>query len=143
MAEQHLGQYSLSVIGGYQLQVGLTAQEFGKFLKTLEAVRQGKKTLWSRLVQKVYNRFVVVGNFCLLGIVLWVIGQLWYNGKKIADFLKQWAFNTSIGTILRAFCCGVAAFVMNPKYSQFPIAKDDVEEGLERQETTVDDIGAD
>ena len=27
-AEQHLGQYSLSVIGGHQLQAGSTAQEF-------------------------------------------------------------------------------------------------------------------
>ena len=37
MAEQHLGQYSLSVIGGHQLQVESTAQEFRDFLKTLEA----------------------------------------------------------------------------------------------------------
>ena len=46
MAEQHLGQYSLSVIGGYQLQAGLTAQEFGAFLKMLEAAGQGTQTLW-------------------------------------------------------------------------------------------------
>ena len=47
MAEQHLGQYLLSIIRGLQLQVGLTAQEFGAFLKTLEAAGQGTKTLWS------------------------------------------------------------------------------------------------
>ena len=36
IAKQHLGQYSLSVIGGYQLQAGSSAQEFGAFMKTLE-----------------------------------------------------------------------------------------------------------
>ena len=52
-------------------------------------------------------------------------------------------FNTSIGTVLQAFCCGVAAFVTNPKYLQVPGAKDDVKEGLQRQETTAGDMGAD
>ena len=77
IAEQHLGQYSLSVIRGYQLQAGSTAQEFGEFLKMLEAAGQGMKTLWSRIVRQVYDRFVLTGNFCSLGIVFWVIGQLW------------------------------------------------------------------
>ena len=44
MAEQHLGQYSPSVIRGYQLQAGSSAQEFGAFLKTLEEAGQGTKT---------------------------------------------------------------------------------------------------
>ena len=34
---EHLGQHAIGVIGGYQLQAGSSAQEFGKFLKTLEA----------------------------------------------------------------------------------------------------------
>ena len=50
MATQHLNQYSLGVIGGYQLQAGSSAQEFGQFLKTLEAAGQGTKTLWVKLV---------------------------------------------------------------------------------------------
>ena len=41
MAKQHLGQYSLSVIGGHQLQAGSTAQEFRDFLKMLEVAGQG------------------------------------------------------------------------------------------------------
>ena len=36
MAESHLGQYSLSIIGGYQLQARSSAQEFGAFMMTLE-----------------------------------------------------------------------------------------------------------
>ena len=36
MAESHLRQYSLSIISGYQLQAGSSAQEFGAFMKTLE-----------------------------------------------------------------------------------------------------------
>ena len=92
----------------------------GNFLKTLEAARQGTKTLWGQLVRQVYDRFILAGNFCLLGIVFWVIGQLWYNGTKIIDSLKKRAFKTGIGTILRAFCCGIAAFMTSPKYSQVP-----------------------
>ena len=64
MAEPHLGQSSLSVIGGYQLKAGLTAQEFGEFLKTLEVARQGTKTLWSQIVRQVYDMFILAGNFC-------------------------------------------------------------------------------
>ena len=63
IAEQHLGQYSLSIIGGHQLQAGSSAQEFGDFLKTLEATGQGKKTLWAHLVRQVYDKFILTGNF--------------------------------------------------------------------------------
>ena len=37
LAAQHLDQHALGVIGGYQLQAGASAQEFGSFLKILEA----------------------------------------------------------------------------------------------------------
>ena len=70
MVAQHLDQYSLSVIGGFQLQAGSSAQEFRQFLKTLEAAGQGRKTLWAQLVRQVYDKFMLAGNFCSLGIVL-------------------------------------------------------------------------
>ena len=89
MAEQHLDHYSLSVIGGCQLQAGSSAQEFGEFLKTLEAAGHGTKTLWARLVRQVYDKFVLAGHFCSLGIVFWVLGQLWHNGMKIVGALKK------------------------------------------------------
>ena len=75
MATQHLNQYSLGVIGGYQLQAGSSTQEFGQFLKTLEAVGQGTKTLWAKLVRQVYDKIVLAENFCSFGVVLWVLGQ--------------------------------------------------------------------
>ena len=56
MAESHLGQYSLSVIGGYQLQAGSSAQEFGAFMKTLEEACRGNKTLWAHLVRTMYDK---------------------------------------------------------------------------------------
>ena len=37
LGAQHLNQYSIRVIGGHQLQAGSSTQEFGQFLKTLEA----------------------------------------------------------------------------------------------------------
>ena len=55
--------------------------------------------------------------------------------------MKQRAFDTGLGTILRAFCCGIAAFITNPKYSQVPETRDDIER-LQEQEIAADDIGA-
>ena len=123
MATQHLNQYSLGVIGGYQLQAGSSTQEFGQFLKTLEAAGQGTKTLWAKLVRQVYNKIVLAGNFCSLGIVLWVLGQLGYNGTQIVKALKEQAYKLGLATILRAFCCGIAALITNPKYADVPSVK--------------------
>ena len=99
--------------------------------------------LWARLIQRVYNKVVIARNFCLLSIICYLVGQLWYNGTKIIKSLKQQAFKTGNTTILCTFSCGVAAFVTNPKYSHIPGAKDDVEEGLQRQETPAGDMGLD
>ena len=85
----------------------------------------------------------MIGSFCSFGIVLWVIGQLGYNRMKINGSLKQRAFNTGMGTILRAFCCGVAMFVTKPKYSQVPEDKENIEGRLQGQEAADDDKGAD
>ena len=73
----------------------------------------------------------------------YIVGQLWYHRKKIIESLKQRAFNTGISIVLRAFCCRVAAFVTNPKYLHVPRAKDDAEEGLQRQENPTSDMGSD
>ena len=61
---------------------------------------------------------------------LWVLGQILYNGTQIVQSLKQRALATKVGTVLRAFCCGVAAFVTDPKYSQVPGLRT-VEDGCE------------
>ena len=58
---------------------------------------------------------------------LWVLGQILYNGTQIVQSLKQRAFAT---TVLCAFCCGVLAFVTDPKYSQV-LGLRTVEEGCE------------
>ena len=84
MPKQHIGQLSLS----YQLQVSLEAQEFGVSLKTLEAARQGTMTLWAQLIRRVYDKIVIAGNICLLGIICYLVGQLWYTRMKIINFLK-------------------------------------------------------
>ena len=66
--------------------------------------------------------------------------QLRYNGTKIIKSLKLKAFKTSITTVLRAFCYGVATFVPNPKYSQVLGPKEDVEEGLQGPEVLAEDL---
>ena len=60
-------------------------------------------------------------------MVCWIVSQLWYNGTKIILSLEQQAFHTSLGTILCAFCCGIATFIINPKYAPVPEAREDLE----------------
>ena len=81
---------------------------------------------------------MLAGNFCSLGIVLWVLGQLGYNGTQIINALKERAFKMGLGTILCAFCCGIAAFVTNPKY--MPGKHMNPTGRLQRQDSTADDI---
>ena len=116
LAAQHLDQHAIGVIGGYQLQAGASAQEFGSFLKTLEAAGQDTRTLWARLVRLFYDKIVVAGNLCSIGVVAGILGQLIYNGTKILEALKGQAYKLGIATILRAFCCGIAAFILKAKY---------------------------
>ena len=111
-----MGQHAIGVIGGYQLQAGSSAQEFGQFLKTLEATGKGTKTLWVQLVRQVYGKLLIAGNFCSIGIVLWAISQLGYNGTQIVKALKKQAYQLGLATILRAFCCGITAFLLKSKY---------------------------
>ena len=49
-------------------------------------------------------------------MVAGILGQLFYNGSKILEALKGQAFKLGIATILRAFCCGIAAFILKEKY---------------------------
>ena len=129
MDKSHLGQYSLSVIGGYQLQAGSSAQEFGAFMKTLEEAGRGTKTLWAHLVRTMYNKLVITGNISSLVVIIYLVGQLWYNGSKIIQSLKIREFQPTFTAILRAFCCGIASFVVSSKYSQAIHQQEDVEGG--------------
>ena len=80
LAAQHLDQHAIGVIGGYQLQTGASAEEFGQFLKTLEAAGKDTRTLWAGIVRQFYDKLLVAGNLCSIVIVVGVIGQLIYNG---------------------------------------------------------------
>ena len=115
MASEHLGQHAIAVIGGYQLQAGASPQEFGCYLKTLEAAGLGTKTLWAHLVRQVYDKLVTTGSFCLIGIVFWALSQLGYNGTQIVKALKEQVYKLGLVTILRALCCGITAFLLKPK----------------------------
>ena len=59
---------------------------------------------------------MLAGNFCSIGIMLWVLSQLGYNGSQIVKALKKQAYQLGLATILRAFCCGIAAFILKSKY---------------------------
>ena len=47
-----------------------------------------------------------------------------------------------LGTILRAFCCGVAAFIINPKYSHMPGNQGGPVGRFQEQEAIEDNIEA-
>ena len=79
---------------------------------------QGTKTLWAQLVCQVYGKLLIAGNFCSIGIILWAIGQLGYNGSKIVMALKTQSYQLGLATIIRAFCCGIAAFLLKSKYDK-------------------------
>ena len=113
-----MGQHAIGVIGGYQLQAGSSAQEIWKLLKILEAAGQGTKTLWAQLVRQVYGKLLIIGNFCSIGIGLWAICQLGYNGSKIVTALKTQSYQLGLATIIRALSCGIAAFLLKSKYDK-------------------------
>ena len=55
----------------------------------------------------------------------------------IIKSLKQCA---SLGALLRAFCCGIATFIINPKYAPVSEARED-QEILQDQDINLIDIG--
>ena len=63
-----------------------------------------------------YDKIVVAGNLCSIGVMAGILGQLVYNGTKILEALKGQAYKLGIATILQAFCCGIAAFILTAKY---------------------------
>ena len=119
----------------------MTTQEYWEFLRALEPVGNETQTPVTKIFQKAYDWFVIVGNCCSLLLVCWNVGQLWYNGTKIIWSLKQRAVHTGLGTFLRYFCCGIAAFKTNPKYSPVPETREDMER-LQEQDVNSDDIGS-
>ena len=78
-----------------------------------------------------YDKLVIAGNISSLGVVFYLIEQLWYNGSKIIKSLKVLEFHSNLTAILRAFYCGIAAFVVSPKYSQAIRQHEDVEGGCQ------------
>ena len=75
-----------------------------------------------------------------MGIVLWVLRQLGYNGTQIVKALKEQTYKLGLATILRAFCCGIAAFITNPKYADVPVGQGNQVHRLPRQEDSTLDI---
>ena len=59
---------------------------------------------------------MLAGNFCSIGIVFWVLSQLGYKRTQIVKALKDQAYKLGLATILQAFCCGITAFILKPKY---------------------------
>ena len=65
---------------------------------------------------QVYDKLVRAGSFCSIGIVFWALVQLGYNGTHFVKVLKEQAYKLGLATILRAFCCSIAAFILKPNY---------------------------
>ena len=60
---------------------------------------------------------MATGSFCSIGIVVWALSQLGYNGTQIVKALKEQAYKLGLVTILRALCCGVTAFLLKSIYN--------------------------
>ena len=63
-----------------------------------------------------------------------------YNGTQIIKALKDQAYKLGLATILRAFCCGIAAFMTNPKYADVPGSHMNNASRLQWQDSTMEDI---
>ena len=74
-------------------------------------------------MHQVYNKLLTTGSFCLIGIVLWALSQLGYNGTQIVKALKEQAYKLGLATILRALCCGITAFLLKPKYDNLLVTQ--------------------
>ena len=69
-------------------------------------------------MHQVYGKLLIIGNFCSIGIGLWAICQLGYNGSKIVTALKIQSYQLGLATIIRSFCCGITAFLLKSKYDK-------------------------
>ena len=66
----------------------------------------------------------------MIVIVFWALSQLGYNGTQIVKALKEQAYKLGLATILRAFCCGIAAFILKPKYDNVLVTQAQRPSGL-------------
>ena len=78
-----------------------------------------------------YDKLVIAGNISSLGVIIYLVGQLWYNGCNLIQSLKIREFQPTFTAILQAFCCGIASFVVSFKYSQAIRQHEDVEGGCQ------------
>ena len=117
--------------------MGSTTQEYREFLKALGPVKAKEQPPEISFFQKACSWLIVIGNGCSLLLVCWIVCQLWYNESRIIKSLEHYA---SLGMLLRAFCCGIATFMINPKYAPVSEARED-RERLQEQDIDLTDIG--
>ena len=72
-----------------------------------------------------YSWLALLGNSCLLLLVSWLGGQLWYNGSRI---LGTRGSSISLGMFCKASYCGMAALQAKPDYDPVVGAREDREE---------------
>ena len=135
--EQNLGPFALSIIGGKLLQGGSTTQEYREFMKALGPVKSKELPPEVSFLQQTSHWLTILGNGYSLLLVCWIVCQLWYNGSRIIGSLEQRA---SLGMLLRVLCCGIATFIINPKYIPVSEARED-QERLQDRDINLINIG--
>ena len=111
-------------------------QEYSEFLKALGLAKAKEQPPESSFFRKACSWLIVIGNGCSLLLVCWIVCQLWYNGSRIIKSLEQRA---SLGMFLQAFCCGIATFIINPKYAPVLEARED-QERLQEQDIDLNNM---
>ena len=112
-------------------------QEYQDFLKALGPARAWDPASEVGLLSQMRCWLAILGNGCSLLLVCWIGCQLWYNGSRIIRSLEQ---HVSLGTFLRAFCCGIATFVIKPKYTPGAEVQED-QERLQEQDIDLINMG--
>ena len=125
LAQQRLGAFDLSILNGKALQEGSTTQEYREFLRSLETIGTRPQASKVCAPDQTSGWLARLGNGCLLLLVCWLGGQLWYNGSRI---LGTRGSSISLGMFCKASCCGMAALRVKPDYDPVVGAQEDKEE---------------
>ena len=112
-------------------------QEYCEILKALGPAKAKEQQPETSFFRRACSWFIIIGNSCSLLLVCWIVCQLWYNWSRIIRSLEQCA---SLGMLLQAFCCGIATFIINPKYTPVSEARED-QERLQEQDVDLANIG--
>ena len=85
-------------------------QQFDDYLAALREKAEGTYSWWAWLKED----FILVGSVCSIFVCCGMILFMGYSGVALLGNLREEAYKTTLAVILKAFCYGMAAFLISP-----------------------------